>query len=80
LPQKYKRLEKLKSNVQAQESKLLEALGQMQRTHKENGNVAQGATVQRWEGVDKVVAVMEDLLSSYRKYTEELERRMEGKA
>jgi hypothetical protein len=67
-----KRLEKLKSNVDAQESRLEEALSSLAAVKAELQEGADREPV--WEMLERIIALMDDLLGSYREYTQELEK------
>jgi hypothetical protein len=73
LSAKIKKLEKLKGNVDAQEAKLEEALSSLAAAKAELGEGADREPI--WEMLERIIALEDDLLRSYREYTQELEKK-----
>ncbi len=79
------RLEKLKMNVEAQESRLEEGLKMLNEAKKNSDagtgqksveqNVSSGSINSEWDALERVIGLMDDLLNSYRTYTKELDKR-----
>jgi hypothetical protein len=63
------RIEQLKGNVQAQETKLDQEMKMLNAAKKKTGQASE------WDALEKVIRLMDDLLTSYRKYTVELEKK-----
>jgi hypothetical protein len=86
LPTKTK-LDKLKMNVEAQESRLEEGLKMLNEAKKntndpgtgqksaEQGVSSTGTINSEWDALERVIGLMDDLLNSYRTYTKELDKR-----
>lgn len=86
LPTKTK-LDKLKMNVEAQESRLEEGLKMLNEVKKSNDagtgqksaeqglSPSSGTINSEWDALERVIGLMDDLLNSYRTYTKELDKR-----
>ncbi len=77
------RLDQLKSNVQTQESKLDEGIKMLnaakKREQSKPASVSyskQSSQTSEWDALERVIGLMNDLLTSYRKYSAELERKI----
>lgn len=70
------RLDKLKSNVDAQELRLEEALTSFREAKSKSGHSEDSAlpSKQASEMLERIIVLMDDLISSYKEYTQELER------
>jgi hypothetical protein len=73
LSSRIKRLEKLKGNVDAQEARLEEALSSLAAAKAELEEGADREPV--WEMLERIIALEDDLLRSYKEYTQELEKK-----
>ncbi len=71
------RLEQLKGNVVAQESKLEQGMKMLNVAKKKalSGSQTKAGEDSEWKALENVIGLMDDLLTSYRKYTDELERK-----
>ena len=76
MPTKTK-LDKLRSNVQAQESRLEEAIKSLKAVKQaSDGPAESSASDPHWDALERIVGLMEDLLVSYRTYTEALQKHL----
>lgn len=75
------RIDQLKGNVQAQESRLEQGIKMLNVTRKKalaknvSSTLSQAGEISEWDALEKVIGLMDDLLTSYRKYTVELEKK-----
>ena len=74
------RLDQLKGNVETQESKLEQGIKMLNVAKKKTSyrNVSgsqKSGEDSEWTALENVIGLMDDLLTSYRKYTDELERK-----
>jgi hypothetical protein len=79
------RIEQLKANVKAQETKLEEGMRMLNAVKKKEQHskgpttssyTQQGSQPAEWDALERVIRIMDDLLISYRKYSAELEKRV----
>ncbi len=75
LPVKSK-LDRLKGNVDAQELKLEDAVRSLKTEKSKIGTTEDKISAQDrvWDMLEGIIGLMDDLLSSYKEYTKELER------
>jgi hypothetical protein len=74
------RLDQLKGNVVAQESRLEEGMKMLNESKKYDSpepgsNERKLDTGSDWEALERVIGLMDDLLISYRSYTKEIEKK-----
>lgn len=74
------KLDQLKGNVEAQESRLEEGMKMLNEAKKESEQETaekqqQPSVSSEWDALERVIGLMDDLLNSYRTYTKELEKR-----
>ena len=70
------KLEQLKGNVDAQESRLEEGISMLSGARDKPRNLEQTLVNPQWDSLERVVGLMDDLINSYRAYTIELEKRV----
>ncbi|MHB1908417.1 MAG: hypothetical protein ACYCQJ_06045 [Nitrososphaerales archaeon] len=70
------KLEQLKGNVDAQESRLEEGIKMLSEARNKPRNSEQTLVNPEWDSLERVIGLMDDLINSYRAYTVELEKRV----
>jgi hypothetical protein len=81
------RIEQLRANVKAQESRLEEGIRMLNESKKKEQSKVTTATASsssnkqpsqssEWDPLERVIGLMDDLLTSYRRYSSELEKRV----
>ena len=78
------KIEQLKANVEAQESRLEEGIKMLNAAKKKEppktptaaSYSQQSRQPSEWDPLERVIGLMDDLLTSYRKYSAELEKKV----
>lgn len=84
MPTAKAKIEQLKANVEAQESRLEEGIKMLNASKKKEPSRAptaasysqQTSQPSEWDPLERVIGLMDDLLTSYRKYSSELEKKV----